>query len=217
MGKGNKGKSGRSGRRPPQDILRGTLRQARPHIANNLRLGFQYTGQNSPSSITFNSLANSIIIATSATAGVCLYDAVRIKSVEITATPAQGTYGTVRVSWPGVTVGTTGSTNYRSSTSDGILPAYVKMSPPRGSQAGQWQPAASGAVAFTLSSLLQGTTALICTVYVDVEFAMNEDVGSLAAGNALLAATAGQVYYRGLDGLAIATTQFYPLGVIYVI
>lgn len=198
----------------------GSLVAARPHIKNSLRLGFLFNGNPGGvpgiSNITFNSLCNSIVIATTATAAVNLYDQVRVKSVEITATPAAGTYGCVKLSFPGVTVGASGDASFRSSVSDGVIPAHLKMKPPRDSQAAQWQPGSSAAVAFSLSSRVNGTTAMVAAVFVDLEFAMNEDLGALASGNALVAATIGQVYYRGMDGLPIATTTYYPQGVEYV-
>jgi hypothetical protein len=220
MGKGKRLQSKNSARSKDavvRGLLTGGPAAVRPHIRQRLRLAFLFDGATNPFYVSWNYIHNTVLVATSAIAGVNLFDQCRLLGVEITAVPPVGSYGTVKLAWTGTAVGSTGDANFISSTSDGMLPAHVKARPPKGSTCSLWQPGNSTAVAFSLSSQLAPATAMLAMVYIDVEFSVNEDLGPLACTNALVGATAGQIYYRGLDAQPVASTAFYPQGVLYII
>jgi len=85
----------------------------------------------------------------------------------------------------------------------GVLPAYVKAVPSKNSLASFYQASAAGNC-FIVNAPAGSIIDLHCTFKVTNAIAV-------AAQNAVVAASAGEVYYRGLDGLNIATTNFPPI------
>jgi hypothetical protein len=159
--------------------------------------------------ITFQNLLDTVLVAISALAGVDLYDAVRINSVEAWAIATLGTPVTAIVVYAGESVGAAGDQKVHTDTSMGIEPAHVKARPDPLTQAGQFQPS-SVSNAFDLD-IPAGTV-------VDVSLTLRQSVVGqvVAAQNALVGAVAGTVYYRGLDGKAVAATVLPVQGVISV-
>jgi hypothetical protein len=150
-------------------------------------------------SITFQNLLDSILVAATAIAGFDVFDQVRVNFVELWALPAIGASSQVSVQYSGQTPALLGDGSVHSDNSMGIEPAHVKAHPLLTSQASQWQ--ISGA--FTAFSL---TCPVGSVVDVDLSFKTLSIVAPLAAQNALVAATIGDIVYRGLDGLAAAGT-----------
>jgi hypothetical protein len=156
--------------------------------------------------VTFTDLLDCMLIATSATAVYQQYDFVRVKFVEVwCASITLGIPVTVSVTFNG------GSSNGAvcdgriiSDTVMGSEPAHVKAYPDPLSICGQWQTNNSTSSAFTL------VTPANAIVDVMVEYKNVVSAPELAQVVAV-GATIGQTYYRGLDGVAIATTKFVPI------
>ena len=125
------------------------------------------------------------------------------------ALPALGAYSSVSVEYSGGTVGISGDQQIHTDTSMGLQPAYVSAKPSRKALASNFQ-TSSTAVAFTLIS--SGA----CVVDVDLTF-RGTFIAAVAASQALVGATAGAFYLRGLDGLAAATTAYTPEFAIAII
>lgn len=82
----------------------------------------------------------------------------------------------------------------------GVEPAHVVCTPGRDNACAFWQ-GSSTLVAFVV------TNANETVIDVEVTF-RNAVVTPVACANALVAGAVGQVYYRGLDGLASAATKY---------
>jgi hypothetical protein len=163
-------------------------------------------------SVSFANLLDTMLVATSATSGVDIWDAVRVKAVEIWATGVTGsanTPTTVTVDFAGATGADAGDGRVWSDTSVSVEPAHIRAIPSKLSSAGHWQQS-SAFVAFTLPFCPPGAV-----VDVEMEF-RNSSIAPVTAANALVGATIGQFYYRGLDGLALSGTRFTPQAVITV-
>jgi len=153
--------------------------------------------------ITFQNLLDTILVATTATAGTDLFQAVRIRRVRAWAVPALGTSASISVEFSGVTAGIVGDQAIHTDTSMGIQPAHVDARPTARSLAADFQ-LSSSANAF-LIMCPAGTV-----VDVELDYRSQYLFANAACQNALVAATAGVQYLRGLDGLAIATSNFVP-------
>jgi len=149
--------------------------------------------------ITFQNLLDAIFIADSAVTGTELFDIVKVRSVEIWAQSALGTPSTVGLFF---TPSTVGDQQTISDTSLGIKPAYVKGSPSAKSLASFWN--ASAAVnAFTVDCPAGSI--------IDVALSFRTSASApFAVAHAPVGATVGELYFRGLDGLATAATNFPP-------
>jgi hypothetical protein len=154
-----------------------------------------YTG-----TLTYQNLLDTLLVATSAVAGSCLFTAVRIRYVELYAVPILGQAATVQLVFDGQTVGAAGDQRVITDTSMGIEPAHLKGRPQARSGASLFQ-VSSATAAFYLS-IPAGTV-----VDVGLDFKQALLGGTVACQNALVGATPGAQYLRGLDGLAIATTK----------
>jgi len=149
--------------------------------------------------VTFQNLLDIFLVAVSATSGFDLFHAVKIRAVEAWAVASSGNAETVLCIFDGATAGLVGDFKEHSDTSMGIQPAHIKCRPSPKSLASDFQ-LSSGTSAFFLS-VPSGTV-------IDVEFTYQQYLSSaVAAQNALVAATTGASYIRGLDGVATATTK----------
>lgn len=159
--------------------------------------------------ITFQNILDTVLVATGATAGSDLFEAVRINSIEAWAASVTGAPTTVEVVFSGATVGAAGDQKLHTDTSMGIEPAHVKARPDPLTQAGQFQPS-SADIAMQLD-VPSGTV-------IDLSLTFRQPVlgTAVSSQNVLVAATAGVVYYRGLDGKATATTVFPVVGTLSV-
>jgi hypothetical protein len=151
---------------------------------------------------------DSQIIATSAVAGVQMYDCVRVKKVEIWAASSGGAV-TCSVQFLGKNTGVNGDQKAVTDTALAIgEPLHVVAKPSKWSQAAQFQSGSSGA-AFLI------TCPSGACVDLTLEFRNNYDASAVVGlANGIVGATAGDMYYRGFDGLPIASTKFVPQGVI---
>jgi len=169
-----------------------------PQIDHHARLRFTCTTAGIQN-ITFYNLLDAIFVATAAAVGYQLFDFVRVRFVEIWAVPTSNAT-TVAVSFPGASGAVAGDGRVLSDTSIGLEPAHVFAKPSKVSGAGLWQPP-TAMVAFAL------TTPVGAVVDVGLSYRTVESA-PVAIGAVPVGAAPGQVYYRGLDGLASAATKF---------
>jgi hypothetical protein len=167
-------------------------------IAHGTRLRFTATAAVTNQPITFANLLDTVLIATSGTAAVDLFDVVKVRRISIWAQAALGTPTTVQL----VYATSTGDRAIHTDTSLGVKPAYVSA-----------RPAAKSLASFY--SVSSTNTVFLVTVpagsVIDVELSLRTSLGTpVSAANALVGAQLGELYYRGLDGLAIAGTNFPP-------
>jgi len=186
---------------PPELPSYGITRDVRMRFAS---LAFAATP------ITFQNLLDLVLVASGTTSAVDLFEAVRVNSVEIWAIAALGTPTTVVLEFDGTTTGAAGDQKLHTDTSMGVQPAHVKARPDRLTQAGQFQ-ASSANVAFLVE--------VPAGAVIDVSLTLRQPVNGtvIAAQNPLVGATAGVVYYRGLDGKTTALTNYPVQGALSVL
>jgi hypothetical protein len=210
-------KQSRRGQKPRRTNRSGTTTQAEglsvrlthppvinPQIVHHQRLRFVCKTAGTQL-VTYQNLLDTMVVATSATAGYDIFDSVKVKLVEVwapsTATPAPVT---VSVDFPGAAGSASSDAKVYSDTSMGLEPAHIAARPSKLSSSGFWQ-ATGTLVAFRLLAAVVGEV-------IDVEVSFrNTDVAPVVTQNVLVGATPGQFYYRGLDGQAIAGTNFTPI------
>ncbi len=126
--------------------------------------------------------------------------------------PALGGYSTVNVTFPGTASGAGGDGKQYSDSSMGLQSAHVLARPDPKSQASLYQPGT------TATAFIVGSTGSTANLIVDVvlSFRVVESSAPLGTTNNPAGATAGQIYYRGLDGLAAAATAWPPTGVTQI-
>jgi len=167
-------------------------------ITHKTRLRFTVTAAASVT-ITYQNILDALLVATSAIAGFDLFDLVKIRSVEVWSQAALGTPSTITVTYATAT----GDRSIHTDTSLGVKPAYILAIPSKNSLASFFQASAAGQ-AFVVVCPAGSILDLSCTYRVS-------NAAAVAAQNALVGATVGEFYYRGLDGLATAGTNFPPI------
>jgi hypothetical protein len=143
-------------------------------------------------------------MATTSTAPYNLFQAVRIRFVEVWSIAAVGTPTTVTVSFAGQSSGLVGDSKIHTDTSIGIEPAHFKAVPLKKYLASNYQ-ISSGGYAFYLK--------VPANAIIDVGLSYigeSYQGGAQAAQNNSSGATVGTIFFRGLDGLASASTNFPP-------
>lgn len=176
--------------------------QLRNHnIKWTTRLRFMLNANTPFQGITDTQILNTVIIAGTAVLGYQMFNAARVKFIELWALPAVGgTPQTITCTFDG----TGGDSLVFTDTSMGIEPCHVRAKPRRDSLAALW---------FNTSSTQLFTVGGPANMILDlgIEF-VNIFALPTAATNALIAAGPGSTYLRGLDGLAIASTSWIPQG-----
>jgi hypothetical protein len=154
--------------------------------------------------ITFQNLGDTIAVATTAIAPFQLFQQVKLLRVSVWGILAQGASSTVEVLYPANNnPGLTGNSEIVTDTSLGVRPACVHAVPGRKTQAGDWQLSTSAAIAFKFTAPTGSV--------IDVAMTFRNIPGTATAcTNASVGATVGSVFYRGLDGLAVAATNLPP-------
>jgi hypothetical protein len=153
--------------------------------------------------ITFQNLLDTLNFAASAATAYDVFQTVKIRFVEMWATPVIGNATTVQCEFIGNAAGIQGDEVIHTDTSMGIEPAHIRARPaPRSGVALFQNAAASTAFALTCPT---GTV-----VDVGLTFRARPGVAT-ATQNVPAAATTGAWYFRGLDGLAAAATVFVPV------
>jgi len=151
--------------------------------------------------ITFQNLLDTVNFATTTTAPFNLFQMVKIRRIQLWTVPALGTASSLLVVFNGVSGGAVGDNVTHTDTSMGIEPAYLDVSPSRRSLSKNYQ-ISNANIAFTLDVPI-GTV-------IDVDLSFRGSVLSFAkaAQNASVAAVVGATFWRGLDGLPVATTAY---------
>lgn len=177
----------------------------RPSLTYRNRLRFTVGTALTQFIVTQTNILDTMLVATSAVAGFQLFKQFRIRAIEVWGpSPAAGTATTVSVSFPQAapSAGVVGDSIVFSDTSVSVEPAHVRATPGK-TLAGMWQ---------------TNTSASVCAItapsgsVIDVELEFSSDFGTTTGGNAnltqaLVGAATGNLYFRGLDGLALAGTN----------
>lgn len=171
------------------------------HLVKRLR--FTCTTAAVNKNIGYQNLADTIVIATSAVQAYEMFDALKVHAVEVWAAPAVGTTAQVAVQFVGATPADTGDGRTFSDNSMGIEPAHVLARPSPKSTTALWQ---AGTAIGTNATAFQLTCPVGAVIDVTLSMRVVSTAGPTAAATALVGATAGEIYYRGLDGLAVAGT-----------
>jgi len=204
MIKRSKKTSGRGSQKPQRPLQ---VAMTHPKQVNGLELRhsvtlrFKVIAAANSTAISFQNLLDAFLVANTAIAGSQVFQTVRIRSVEVWGMPAIGATTSVAVEFSGITAGISGDQSIHTDTSMGIEPAHVLAAPSRRSLAADFQ-LSSGATAFIVSAPAGGV--------IDVNLSYRgQFVATTAVANALVGATAGAFYLRGLDGIG-AGTNFTP-------
>lgn len=152
--------------------------------------------------ITYQNLLDSVLIASSATQGFQLFEAVRVVKVECWYASMSSAIGTVSVEFNGLIAGFVGDQKVHQDSSMATRPAHVVARPGKNTAAAFFQPS-SGSSCFQLTAP-SGTI-----VDVVLEFRGQFNFATPVAF-ALVGALTGGVYMRGLDGLPLATSLLQP-------
>lgn len=155
------------------------------------------------STITWANLLDTVIIATTSTAAADVFYSARLKCVRVWTPPLAGSnayQATIAFDSP-----SQGDQRVWVCSS-GPAGGYIEARPSRQSLNGKmWEDSSSVGV-MTVNSLPVGTL-----IEVDVVFRSRIGPGSaVTAAQAGSGMTVGTIYFRGLDGLAAASTKFYP-------
>ncbi len=192
------------GARPAKEIVSHPPQIDGLEVRHSVTLRFRATAANNLAVFTFQNLLDTMLVATTATTGFDLFQAVRVRRVRVWAVPVIGGSASVSVEFAGSTTGVVGDQSIHSDTSMGIQPAHVDARPSVRSLASDYQ-VSSASVAFNIQHPAGAV--------IDVELSFRGNtfgIAATAAQNALVGATAGVVYLRGLDGLATATSNYVP-------
>jgi hypothetical protein len=174
-------------------------------LTHNVKMRFAATAT-ATLAISWKNLLDSWLIATTSTQGYQLFDAVRIRAIEIWAYSAAGPV-TCTVIFPGAVLGAQGDSTTHTDTSMGIEPAYIRAVPSGKSQASMFQ-ASSTNSAFDIYT----SSGAVVDLHLSFRASMS-GYAPTTVTNALVAAQVGNVYVRGFDGIAVATTKFAPQGI----
>jgi hypothetical protein len=158
--------------------------------------------------ITWENLLDTILLQYSAVGASTVFHLVKVRRVHVWAESIVGSSTLVQVIFPQGAVGMTGDLKIHTDSSMGVQPAHLSVRPSRDSLASKYQ-SWSANTAFSLTAPLGAV--------VDVELSFVNQPGlNVNALNATVAATAGSIGYRGLDGLAKATSAFTPVATPWV-
>jgi len=169
------------------------------NVSHTIRLRFTVTAASASFGITSDNILDTVLIAVSAVQGFKLFDIFRIRQVEIWGAAALGTPSTITC----IFTTASGDQLIHTDTSLGVKPAYVNAVPNTQSLASFWTSTA-GVTMFVITCPAGSVLDLSCDF-------RTTNAAAAAAVNALVGATLGELYYRGLDGVAIATTNFPPV------
>jgi len=175
----------------------------------SFRHSFQFRVQTSQTAlnVTVGNLLDMLLVATSATAGVSLLESIKLDRIKIWS-PSTSAFvpNTVQLTWGSIGSVSDGRNNTIVDTSMSTKSAHVSARPPREEQPSFWHNDSTR----NLVMFILGCNA---NSIVQIDFRATVQPNSqVSVTNALVGATAGQVYYRGLDGLAAASSAFITLG-----
>jgi hypothetical protein len=222
--RGNHNQKGQKPSSARKQLAKDQIPRLLPTLQDQLCIGFTLrfiATANFAGAISVNTtnLLDAMFIAVSATNGFQLFDFVKVKKVTIRSmggqralapgvagTPPQATVG---VEFFGLATGSVGGGKQKSNSSIGYdEPAFVTLKPDPMSQVAQYQPS-NGNSLFTVRAVDQDANPLAGTIVdIDVVYRNSGDVNPAAIATARAAMVTGAIYFNGMDGLPIATTQF---------
>jgi hypothetical protein len=187
-----------------------SLSNVDPNISYRMKLRFTLVGGSTLADviITNGKVGDSILIATSATTGFQLADQFRIRRITI----QQASVGLAEVAIDSTSTNPSLAAPGRRVVGDslgGSGVAYASYTPRKGEIMYEWQHCNSATRLFSLYT--NGNDSAI--VELDIDFRSNVVLAPTAVANALTGAVVGTIYFRGLDGLPVASSQLRPLGV----
>lgn len=153
-------------------------------------------------SISYTDLTDLICVCTTAVTAVKLFQFVRLIYVEVWDDAVAGSNASVSVTFDETDANQASERKTYTDTSIGIEVAHVKCKPPKNSLTANWH-GVSGNNCFELT-VSQGAI-----IDVMLELRNQGGVGT-ACQSATIAGVVGGVYYRGLDGAALAGTNYLP-------
>jgi hypothetical protein len=171
-------------------------------VTHNKTLRFT-TNANVSQAITFYDLLDTILVSATAVLPYDLFFAVKVRKVKVWSMPAIGSSNSITVIFDGIQAGFVGDRKVHQDSSMGVEPAYLSVSPAKDSLASKFQIAAN-----TTAFFIEAPAGSI----IDVDLTFRSDVlgNAVSSQAASVGAAVGAIGYRGLDGLAIATTKFTP-------
>jgi len=180
-------------------------------LTKDARLRFICTASPFSGEVTYADILDAICMAVTTTNLCDVYTAVKVNGVEAWFLPASDVSpGTITILYDNVDSGSLGDQKVHTDTSMGIQPAHVKAVPAVMSQQAQWQ--------FTSAQPAFNLNCPVGTI-IDVSVSLRNPVNGSqfqAAQSAGVALTVGKIYYRGLDGNALASSGLKPLGALSV-
>lgn len=175
-------------------------------IAKRMIVRWTTTGAINNLVVTFVNIGDIYNVAMTATSAAQVWNSVvKVHRLSVWgAAPANGAISTATVDFEGVAVGAVGQSTRFSDTVTGTARGpIVHAYPSADCQAAQFQPAnGNNNTCFQMTCPSQSIVELEYTGVND------ENGGHQNVANAPVGATAGIFYCRGLDGIALATTQF---------
>jgi len=149
------------------------------------------------------------VIASTTVVGIGLYEAARIKMINLYAAPTgDGSVVDITFSFPGAALGIQGSDVTRSAQTFGSTKgAHIQYRPSPLQQAGQWQNVTSSVsnawfVINTWSSNATSTAPIAITLDLDLQLQMTTDTRTTGNAITLTTATISDMYYLALDNVA---------------
>lgn len=156
-------------------------------------------------SITYQNICDSINVATATTTAYQLFDFVKVEKVEMWAETSLGTTANMSLNFLGQSPGSVGDQDAWADSSMGIQPAYISARPSPKATASTWQAGSNSGTAFSVNSNVIGIIDVV------VSFKVNEQYLAATVQHAPSGLSAGNIYYRSLDGAALGA--FTPQGV----
>jgi len=152
--------------------------------------------------ITYQNLLDSVLFASAAAVGYNLFIAVKVRYVEIWSQPTPVAVGTnaAALTFNGSGAGFTGDQQIHTIPSGGQNMGHMKCVPRKDCFASMFQVSSNNGV-FDL------TCQVGCIIDVVVDFQRPFQATAILCQNALVGATTGAVYTRGLDGVAVAASK----------
>jgi len=149
---------------------------------------------------TYQNLLDTVLMVQPLSNMFDLFTFVKVKQIEIWCAPILGAAVSVTAVFNGITAGSQGDDRVVTDTSMAIEPAHIVIRPDEKTLASEFQPSSS-ATCFSLQVPIGSV--------VDVVFSFKGLATTpVAAQNPGSASTGGTWAFRGLDGVALATSKF---------
>jgi len=163
-------------------------------------------------SITWSNLIDTIGFVASATSGYNVFREVKVNEIEVWDIAAnQGAVSTISVLWNENDSNQAGDGRLVSDMSLGVVPAHVRTRPTKNSLSSKWH------IGFGPNTVnaFQISASGGCVIDVDLSYRGNGTGQVNGEALALVGGIVGATFWRGLDGLAVATTKFIANTPIY--